>query len=205
MAMLFFTCCAAFAVAQQHPVPLQTLVSAGWNQSFERGAGNYPTPTGTNATTVYKLPTIAIEQSVGHNVSLHFGVGLDFVKRPFSTSYKKFDNQFFGELRYYFLLRRGRQLSGIYCGLFGAASRERWLYQKGTRVAIRRGFEDVGLSLGYQHAIGKHFRFNQGVMGGYHTVTREFQFDPYGGLIGEYAIRINIYGALWYINVGYVF
>lgn len=203
--MLVFGTRAAMAVAQQHPLPLVTLLSTGWNQSFERGAGNYPTPTGTNSTTVYKLPTIAIEQSLGHNLSLNIGLGLDFVKRPLSTTYKKFDNQFFGEFRYYFLLRQGRQLSGIYCGLFGAASRERWLYQGGTRVAIRRAFEDVGLSLGYQHAIGNHIRFNQGVTAGYHSITREFHFDSYGGLIGEYAIRVNVYGALWYIKVGYVF
>lgn len=198
--------CAVQLSAQKAPLPRKTALLIGTFQCFDRSGTHFPgSGTGTNSTTTYKISTLAVERTLLRHGSMQFGIGMDFISQPKNPTHQKLDTQLFTELRYYILLRRSGPLSGLYCGFYADVNRERWIYRAENQVAIRRTFENIGPSIGYQHAIGKHFRFNEGVMGVHHSVTREDHFDPEGDTINNYRIAYQWISAYWYIKAGVVF
>ncbi len=137
--------------------------------------------------------------------SVQIGLGASLFSYPRNPDYRKFNSQIFSELRYYLLLQRGRPTSGIYIGLYADVNRARWLYREGNGIAIRKSFENAGPSIGYQHAIGEHLRFNQGVTAVLQSNVREIHYDPNGNQI-EYIRTIDAwYSYYWYFRMGFVF
>ncbi len=203
---LMLILCAVQLPAQKAPLPRKTGLLIGTFQCFDRsGFPSTGSGTGTNSTTTSKIPTLAVERTLLRHASMQFGIGLDFLTHPKNPIHRKWDTQFFTEFRYYILLRRGGPLSGFYCGLYLDITRERWIYRAENQLAIRRTFENIGPSIGYQHAIGKHLRFNEGVTAVHHSVTREDHFTPTGDFSNNYRLAYKWFSAYWYVKIGVVF
>lgn len=137
--------------------------------------------------------------------SIQFGLGADCFSHPRNPDYRKFNSQLFTEIRYYFLLHRGRPTSGIYMGLYADMIRERWIYRQGGNIAIRKSYENAGPSIGYQHAWGEHFRFNEGVTAVMQSTIRENRYEPTGGSPKSSQIVDQWYSFYWYFKMGVVF
>jgi hypothetical protein len=182
---------ATLAMGQQPLLPQVTAIHLGTNRSFNH--------------TQYRIGTVALERSAGRHGSMLFGLGLDCMSRPKNPTHQKLDFQAFAELRYYLLLRRGHALSGLYFGFFAGANIQSWIYRAGNHTAERSKFADLGPTVGYQHAIGRHIRFCQGIMGGHHIGTHEILFAPNGSIISESLLGYTWFSALWYARVGIVF
>jgi hypothetical protein len=196
----------ATLAAQQPPMPKQKGFLIGWHQSFDRKDPDSPTPMGGNWPTNYKLPTIALERTLMRYGSVQVGCGASIISHPKNPDYKKLNTQLFAELRYYICLQRGRPTSGIYIGLYADVNRTRWIYrQPQGQVANRKSFENAGPSFGYQHAIGNHLRFNEGVTAVMQSTIRENNYAPSGGVIEYIRTYDQWYSFYWYFKMGYVF
>jgi hypothetical protein len=182
---------AVWVMGQAKPMARGVALLLGTNRSFNQ--------------TQYRIGTIALERSLGNHGSIQFGLGLDCMSRPKSPTYQKLDGQVFAELRYYLLMRRGHTLSGLYFGVFAGANCQSWIYRAGKHAAERRTFADLGATVGYQHAIGRHLRFGQGILGGHHIGTYEIRFTPNGSISHESRVAYTWFSALWYMRLGLVF
>jgi hypothetical protein len=178
-------------MAQHRQLPSETLLTIGWNRGLNQE--------------IYKSGTIAIERTLMRHASMQFGIGINCLSRPKQPNHTKFDTQVFTELRYYLLLRRGQALSGVYFGFFVGVNRERWYYRDPHQTAIRRTFADYCPSIGYQHAIGKNIRFNQGITAGHRSATHEVQFAPSGDLQYDILSFYTWFSASFYVKIGVVF
>lgn len=202
---LLIVCCAARLAAQSGPMPRETALLVGWHQCFLPRDTFGRVITDYSSGTPFGLPTLAIERTLMRHGSFQFGLGLDAITHPKHPDYKKLNTQVFAELRYYMLLRRGRPTSGIYIGLFADLDRERWIYRDGGNVAVRKSYENAGPSIGYQHAWGKHFRFNEGVMAVIQSTIRENRYGPDGQITDEINVLDQWYSYYWYFKMGFVF
>jgi hypothetical protein len=189
--LIVLTLRAVAIMAQQRPLPSETALMIGWNRGLNQE--------------IYKSGTVALERTLMRHASMQFGIGINCLSRPKKPNHTKFDTQVFTELRYYLLLQRGHALSGIYFGFFVGANRERWFYRDPHQTAIRRTFADFCPTIGYQHAIGKYIRFNQGIAAGHRTATRELQFAPNGDLDYDGISYYTWFSASVYVKIGVVF
>jgi hypothetical protein len=197
--------CAATLAAQALQMPKEKNLLIGWHQSFDRKYPDSPTPMGGNWPTNFKLPTIALERTLMRYGSIQIGCGASMLSKPRNPDYKKFNTQLFAELRYYLFLQRGRPTSGIYIGLYADVNRTRWLYRQQGQVANRKSFENAGPSIGYQHAIGRHLRFNEGVTAVMQSNVREYHYAPSGEVTEYIRTYDQWYSFYWYFKMGYVF
>lgn len=202
---LVLTIFAATVAAQTASMPKEKSLLIGWHQCFERRDPTAPTAPSGNWPTSFRLPTLALERTLRRYGSVQVGVGTSLFSHPKNPDYKKFNTQLFMELRYYLLLQRGRPTSGIYIGLFADMDRSRWIYRAQNSIAIRKSFENAGPSFGYQHAIGQHLRFNEGVTAVLQSTIREIHYNPNGGVIESAQTIDEWYSFYWYFKMGVVF
>lgn len=198
-------CCCANLIGQAIPMPRQTSLLFGWHQCFLPNDPFSQNVSGPGTRTFYHLPTIALERTLMRYGSFQMGGGADMFSYPRNPTYIKLNVQVFAELRYYFLLQRGRPTSGIYIGLYADVNRLHWHYRQPRGIAVRRTFENGGPTIGYQHAWGKHFRFNEGVSAVIQSTIRENHYDPSGAILNEMKVVDQWYSFYWYLKMGWVF
>ena len=168
-------------VAQRLPQH-ETAIFLGWDKKIDG----------------YHIPTITLERSFQRWSSIQFGFGVNAFPIPRNPDYTKLNTQLNAEVRWYMVLRHHRRLTGLYMGLYVDMNRTRWYYRDLKTIAVRKSWEDAGPCVGYQHALGTHFRFNEGVTAVIQSDIRENSYE-----IGMAPKQFTIYDA-WYTYYFYV-
>jgi hypothetical protein len=100
------------------------------------------------------------------------------------------------------IMRHGRRLTGLYMGLYADMNRKRWYNRNPAGIAYRTSWEDAGPSVGYQHAWGPHFRFNEGVTAVIQSNIRDNHYVD--GNVLQAVVYDAWYTYYFYVRVGVV-
>jgi hypothetical protein len=152
----------------------------------------------------FHVPTIGFERSFKRWSSFQMGLGLNAFASPRHPDFTKLNTQFSAEVRYYMMLRHGRRLTGIYMGIYADMNRTRLYFREGGGIAFRKSWEDAGPSLGYQHAIGPHVRFNEGFAAVIQSNIRDNTYLRRGADPKVYTIYDAWYTYYFYVKMAIV-
>jgi hypothetical protein len=194
----------ALGLLGQSVMPRQTGLYVGWYQHVPSYSDNINGPDLPIWHTRFRVPTISLERTLRRYGSFRFGVGGSSYKHDHAPVESQTRSHASMEFRYYFLFRRHMPSSGFYIGLIADLNHVEWNSSGNKGKGARTSWQDGGLSLGYQHAWGGHWRFDEGLTSMIRSNVHTESYDVQNNVYVDQIVVDAWYAIYFYVRVGFL-